>query len=156
MNKNHVFLATLLLCLACSASAQESSAVLLNPDDRGIGIELFTAEPVSAFDVSLQVENASSMTIENCVSGLPSTHMGNCIINDQNVLKIIVFSPSNATLQSSHVGTIQLGGANLGHATVNAFAPDGSPRQIEFLGLNQQSGGEGKFREGLLPKREIR
>lgn len=153
MNKHHVFLATALLCLACIASAQERSAVLLNPDDRGIGIELFTAEPVSAFDVSVQVENVSSMIIDNCVSGLPSTHMGNCIINDENVLKIIVFSPSNATLQSSHVGTIRLGDAKLRHSTINAFAPDGSPRQIEFLGLHQQGGGEGKFREGLLSNR---
>lgn len=105
--------------LALTGGAGERSAESrISSLSRG-GASTYTIDYVSdssgtAMDFAIKVDGGARTRVDtaNCVSGLPSTHTGDCRYHaDRGILKVVVFSMTNAPLHTGPIGSIQVSGA---------------------------------------------
>jgi len=143
--------------VASQLSAQEGGALIVTPQTDSIEIELFTGDQtITSFDLTIPLDGVEfPSTIENCVSGLPTTHFGDCNIDEDGNFKLIAFSPTNEAIESGLIGAIRIPTGDFQSASVHAFSPDGSPASFEFLapalsGSELNMGGE-----RTLPERQL-
>ncbi|MBS3746148.1 MAG: hypothetical protein KGY49_03765 [Wenzhouxiangellaceae bacterium] len=150
------------LMLASVSVAEEEAALILSSETGMTVVEFFSGnQRITSFDLTIPLTGAvDSANLAQCVSGLPSTHMGNCNIDAEGNFKLIVFSPSNAEIASGRVGKVRIPVENAAfeQTRVHAFSPDGAPAQFEFLspradGLIIGNGGGGH--RDLKPRLEI-
>ncbi len=91
------------------------------------------------FQVSLpKLEGRQAADIDACVAGLPSSHRGGCAIKN-GALRLFVYSPTNAVLETTNIGRISVNGralkgrGSLSAEQVHMFGPDAAPRDFEVL-----------------------
>ncbi|MGM0657941.1 MAG: hypothetical protein ACQET0_05140 [Pseudomonadota bacterium] len=76
-------------------------------------IDLVSDGNVSALDFEINIGGSDgspqSLNVDGCASGLPDSHMGRCRYHaDRGVLKVVVFSMSNAPLPTGSLGEIRV------------------------------------------------
>ncbi len=132
-----------------------SSSVLANSSDlvmTNVGGELsfdfINNASVSALDFTVKLDGMGKLESGSCVSGLPSSHVGQCQFSN-GVLKVIIYSPTNVVLESGPIGSV-LASGNFNKAgaisvdSVNMFNADGSQAQGSSL---QNANDELKLKE---------
>ena len=66
---------------------------------------------ITALMYSIDIGDAleAQVDLSNCVAGLPTTHIGFCKYNP-GVVKVVIYSGSNAPLQVANIGSITIAG----------------------------------------------
>jgi hypothetical protein len=100
-----------LLLFSAIGSTAENSTILLSQDKSGYSIDFLNSNKVTAlqFDVKLSGINSKKVSLSTCISGLPSSHTGTCNIKN-GVMRVVIYSSSNAELDSGNIGFINLNG----------------------------------------------
>lgn len=106
------------LALTGGAGAERSAESRISSLSRG-GASTYTIDYVSdssgtAMDFAVKIDGGARTKVNtaNCVSDLPSTHTGDCRYHaDRGILKVVVFSMTNAPLHTGPIGSIQVSGA---------------------------------------------
>jgi hypothetical protein len=76
-------------------------------------LDFVSGGDVAAMDFSIRVPKdqlgGRALGVDQCVSALPATHMGQCRFNSETgTLKVVIFSMSNAELSTGALGQIRL------------------------------------------------
>lgn len=109
MNKLNKILGITLLLFSLNIVAAERSTLLLSQEKGGYSIDFLNSDNVTAlqFDIKMSGVNDKSVGLNSCISGLPSSHTGTCQIKN-GVMRVVIYSTSNATLESGNIGTINM------------------------------------------------
>jgi hypothetical protein len=118
--KNIISLA-LLVCSSSIIAANEASTLLMSQTKAGYSIDFLNNDGVTGlqFDVSLSGAKMNDSALKSCVSGLPKTHTGSCSLLKNGDVRVIVFSTSNAILDSGSIGNINLSVNTVDNVSIN-------------------------------------
>ena len=116
MNKISKFLSlTVVLMTVISATfAADNKSTLLLSETKGIySVDFLNEDAVTAlqFDIKFAGANVKSLSLSSCVSGLPASHTGSCAINKNGNVRVVIYSNTNAVLESGSIGSIKINGA---------------------------------------------
>jgi hypothetical protein len=101
--------------------AKDKSTIMMSGEKQGFALDFLNVDGITGlqFDVSLNGVNPKSVSLKSCVSGLSKSHVGACQFVKNGNLRVIIFSPSNAILDSGNIGTLKLNGAALQGAEIS-------------------------------------
>ncbi len=128
----------IVLGLGMSGSVLANSSDLIMTNVGGeLSFDFVNNSSVSALDFSVKLSGMGKLESGSCVSGLPSSHVGQCQFSNGE-LKVIIYSPTNEVLASGPIGhVVATGDFNKTNAisvgAVNMFNADGSQAQSESL-----------------------
>ncbi len=110
MNKFIKIIVFTAVFFSTSAFSEENSTLLLSQEKNRISIDFLNSDNITAlqFDVVLSGLNKKSISLGSCISGLPSSHTGTCQFKG-GVMRVVIYSTNNETLDSGNIGTISLG-----------------------------------------------
>lgn len=143
-----------------SIAAQERSAdasFLVERSGDRFSLDVLVENPeVTVFDLMFPVGSltkAESM-LEQCTSGVQASHVGGCNIAEGE-FRMVVFSPTNATLQTGRIGSFNLPGVQVDPSSIRirAYNDKGEELDVEVLGEGLTSGKTPK--ERIAPPSKI-
>lgn len=113
MNIKNVISLACVLAFSSSAFAENTVVATHGANKSGaqtVAIDFQSGGDASAFQFLLELpKGASKISLTNCVSGLPSTHVGECRASEKSGrVAVVVYSVSNTPLPSGmhEVGTV--------------------------------------------------
>jgi len=135
MNKFKSIISLALLICSSSIIAADTSTLLMSQTKAGFSIDFLNNDGVTAlqFDVDLPGAALNKSGLKSCVSALPKTHTGSCTLLKNGNVRVIVFSTSNAILDSGSIGSIQLNTNKLNNVSINKVLM-GTPDMTEIKG----------------------
>lgn len=87
--------------------------LVVTPTRGGINIDYVndSSSEITALMYSIDIGEAEEgqVDLSECVAGLPKTHIGFCKYNP-GVVKVVIYSGSNAPLQVANIGSIKVAG----------------------------------------------
>jgi len=112
---------------------------------------------ITALMYSIDIGDAleAQVDLSNCVAGLPTTHIGFCKYNP-GVVKVVIYSGSNAPLQVANIGSISVSGElsergpRVGSSSSDARGELSGRASRGFLTGRESSQGNAGLREGNL------
>ena len=126
----------LLSALAVAGGAQAANSDLIVTSSGGeYTFDFVNNDNVASLDFTVAMKGVTKMDTSGCVSGLPSTHKGQCQFAD-GVLKVIIYSPNLEALDSGPIGFINVAGGHekaVQSTVVNMFNADGSAAGASVL-----------------------
>ncbi len=136
MNKFNKILGLILLINSMSVfSANDKSTLLMSEAKGGYELDFLNNDGITAiqFDVTLSGATMNKSSIGSCVTGLPKSHTGSCTIQKNGNVRVIVFSTSNAVLDSGNIGSIRLDTNKVSNVSINKVLM-GTPDMKEING----------------------
>lgn len=137
------------------AQKTSDASFLLTQESGKIVFDVLVDNPsVTVFDLMIPVGSLklSDADLSRCAAGVGGAHVGGCNIADGE-LRMVVFSPQNATLESGRIGSVGLPGISFDASDVRIRAYDkaGDELKVEVLssfpsnaGYKTRSSGIGK------------
>jgi hypothetical protein len=112
---------SLMLLIASTSSFAETSTILLSEGKGGYNIDFLNSDAITAlqFDIAIDGANLKNLSLGSCVSGLAKTHTGSCNLNKNGSVRVVIFSTSNAVLESGNIGTFDIKGDNVSEMKIN-------------------------------------
>lgn len=88
------------------------STILLTNKDKQISLDFLNTDNVIGmqFDIVFDGVNQKNIVLDSCVSGLSKSHVGRCGFLKNGNLRVLIFSPTNAVLDSGNIGTLNING----------------------------------------------
>lgn len=120
-------------------SAKARSAGIAHGKGAEYTIDFVSDGSGTAMDFAIKIEGGARTRVDdtNCVAGLPSTHTGDCHYQPKSgILKVVVFSPSNAPLNTGSIGSIRVVGAknvSIDKDSLTVASPEGSRVSADVL-----------------------
>lgn len=136
MNKiKKIISLALLVCSSSIIAANDASTLLMSQTKGGYSIDFLNNDGITAiqFDVAFSGASMKKSALGSCVSGLPKTHSGSCSILKNGNIRIIVFSISNAVLDTGSIGSIKLNVNTVSNVSINKVLM-GTPDMKEIKG----------------------
>ncbi|MCF6318513.1 MAG: hypothetical protein L3J83_04405 [Proteobacteria bacterium] len=96
------------------AIAQEKTTLLISNEKGVHTIDFLNLDGVTAlqFDISTgdksKPVSLKKSSLSSCTVGLASTHTGSCSISKNGNLRVVIYSGSNAVLESGRIGSFKL------------------------------------------------
>jgi len=92
------------------AVKDSESTILLSKDKQNLVLDFLNADSVIGMQFDLKGVNKDSINLKNCLTGLPKSHMGKCAFVKNGNLRVLIFSTTNAILDSGNIGTLNISG----------------------------------------------
>ena len=133
----------------CASAAAADNTVLVTQGKGMAGLDVQTTGEVTALQFAIDLPpGAKGINTDNCLSGLPSTHVGKCGANDKGRVAVVIYSPGNEPLPA---GMAELGKITFQSAGKGAIALD----KIVFAGAKGSLPAQGRV-ESLDAPRPVR
>lgn len=103
------------------AFAKDTSTIMMSGGKQGFDLDFLNVDGITGlqFDVTLNGVSKSNVSLDSCVSGLAKTHVGACQFVKNGNMRVIIFSPSNAILDSGNIGTLKFNGVSAQDAQIS-------------------------------------
>lgn len=111
MNKLIKIICMSMLMVGFNGFANNSKSTLLLTQGKGSYVIDFLNEgEVTAmqFDISVNGLEFNKLSLNSCVSGLAETHTGDCAIQANGKLRVLIYSDTMSVLESGNLGSFTL------------------------------------------------
>jgi len=133
-------------------SAQDAeSTLLLTKKGQQIALDFLNSDGVIGlqFDIKLNGTQQKSISLDSCVKGLPSSHIGRCSFVKNGNVRVVVFSTSNAELESGNIGVLDLKASDIKQVSFQNVKMVGEKsRKIHGVSLVDNKDQIGLIRDG--------
>ncbi len=135
MNKINKIIAIVLLMSSTAILANDKSTLLMSEVDNGYNLDFLNTDGITGlqFDISFANKKVNKSALKSCVSGLPKSHTGSCTVLKNGNVRVIVFSTTNAILDSGSIGKINLNTGSVASVSINNVLM-GTPDMKEIKG----------------------
>jgi hypothetical protein len=86
------------------------STILLSKDKQNLTLDFLNTNNVIGMQFDIKGINKGSVKLDSCLSGLPKTHTGKCAYISNGNLRVLIFSTTNAILDSGSIGSLNIKG----------------------------------------------
>lgn len=134
----HVTIAIAIMLFSSNALTKGPSTILLSEQSGKFALDFLNEDRVTALQFDIIIDGVSNkqmkaVSLDSCISGLPKTHIGVCKLNN-NRLRVLVYSQSNAILESGSIGSFILSkGVKKSGVKINSIVM-GTPELKEIKG----------------------